>query len=247
MTGKLDKSLDDILKGARSQTKGRATRRGPRGTAKTNGTVTAPVGGVKKTTKAVKPVGSRAVPTGPHRSVESKIIVSNLPPDVTEAMMKEYFGKTISPVKKVLMSYGPDGKSRGICTVIFRDSHAAAQAAEEMNGVKVDQSPMKVELVLGPHDAPAIPQAKNLKDRITKPKPTKAQPKPANAAKPATGKAGKAKRGGPRGKPKKTQEELDADMADYFVGGAGDTTVPNGGSAQPATNGGDVGMVDDIQ
>lgn len=64
------------------------------------------------------------------------------------------------------MSYGPDGRSRGICTVIFSKRDAAAKAAKEMNGVKVDASPMKVEVVVGANDAPAAAAPKTLKDRI---------------------------------------------------------------------------------
>lgn len=35
-----------------------------------------------------------------------------------------------------------------------------------MDGVKVDQRPMKVEVILGAKDAPAPPAPKTLKDRI---------------------------------------------------------------------------------
>lgn len=102
MSGKLDKSLDDILKGHR-QTKGRG-RRAPK-PGKPNGAIAAPVGGIKKATRVVRTAVKGAAPTGPSANGESKIIVSNLvsafrsnnvsiaaditqPADVTEAMMK---------------------------------------------------------------------------------------------------------------------------------------------------------------
>lgn len=109
---------------------------------------------------------------------------------------------------------------------------------------------------------PAAPAPKSLGDRIQKPA-EKAKPKPATAApKPATAdKAGKtgrkrAARGKGRagaagaGRPKaKTAEELDAEMADYWTGGAAaggdDAAMGNGGAVQPAANG-DTGMEDDV-
>ena len=78
MSGKLDQSLDDILKDRRQNVR---RPRGGRRAAKAgirSITSKAPVGGVKKITKAIKAPGKSNVPTGPAGSVESKIIVSNL-------------------------------------------------------------------------------------------------------------------------------------------------------------------------
>ena len=78
----------------------------------------------------------------------------------------------------------------------------------------------------------------------------KAQPKSAVATKvtakgPKVGKPKKTKNAKPKAKPK-TVDELDAEMADYFVGGnntAGASTAaaPNG-ATQPAAAGEDLGM-----
>lgn len=90
------------------------------------------------------------------------------------------------------------------------------------------------------------------------PRPAKAGAAPAAqgaAAAAGTGGRGQSRgRGGRRGaaRPKKTQEQLDADMADYFDGGAnpGAAAAPatNGASAAPApaTNGGEAVMQDEI-
>lgn len=96
----------------------------------------------------------------------------------------------------------------------------------------------------------------------SQPKPAaKAQPKPATATKAATGRTAATRgRGGrkPRaqGKPKKSAEELDADMQDYWDTGANGGAAPEGGdtamatnggaAAQAAASGGDAGMEDEI-
>ena len=79
MSGKLDQSLDDILKTSRrSAPKGARGRGGRRvGHPGRPAAAAAPVGGVKKTVKQAKGTG-KAVPTGPSGSGESKIQVSNL-------------------------------------------------------------------------------------------------------------------------------------------------------------------------
>ena len=75
MSGKLDKSLDDILSTRRKTARRGAGRRVP-----TAGrTTSAPVGGIQKSTKAAKVAAKAAVPKGPAAvSGDSKIIVSNL-------------------------------------------------------------------------------------------------------------------------------------------------------------------------
>lgn len=76
--GKLDRSLDEILKDRRANAR-RPRRARPANGAKAAAPAAAPVGGVKKTTKPTKSAGKAAIPTGPSSgSGESKIIVSNL-------------------------------------------------------------------------------------------------------------------------------------------------------------------------
>ncbi|PUU78607.1 hypothetical protein B9Z19DRAFT_1114858 [Tuber borchii] len=169
MTSKLDQSLDEIL-----ADRPRGPRRGGKG-----GASNAPAGGIRKRSQrvaahkanvAVTQNTSKAsgnVPTGPSGKVTaSKIIVSNLPFDVSEAMIKEYFTKVVGPIKRCVITYGPNGLSRGIATVEFSRSSDAATAAQKYNGVEVDRRPMKVELVVDPN-APSS----NFADRIGAPKP----------------------------------------------------------------------------
>lgn len=89
MSGKLDKSLDELLTSRRAAG---ARRRPQRRASGRNPAPTAPVGGVQKSSKiartaATKQAGGKGAPlTG-----DSKIIVSNLPKDVTEQQIKVCF------------------------------------------------------------------------------------------------------------------------------------------------------------
>ncbi len=59
-------------------------------------------------------------------------------------MIQDYFGQTIGNVKRVLLTYGPNGRSRGNATIIFRTGDAGQKAVKQLDGVKVDSKPMKV-------------------------------------------------------------------------------------------------------
>jgi THO complex subunit 4 len=261
MPDKLSQSLDQILNERRKTTAGRGRHGGRRGPAG-NTTATAPVGGVKKTTRTEKKPEKASPPTAPSGSGEGKIIVSNLPYDVTETQIKEYFSQTIGPVKRLDLSYGPTGKSRGVATLIFAKPAAATRAAKELDGLKVDNRIMKIEVIVGAKDVPSPPAPKSLKDRVAYPKiADKDKPKPATADKAAAGNSrGGRKRGGRgrgaaaaggRAKPK-TAEELDAEMADYWGGDSGtgagtaDAPMANGGAVQPAATNGETVMEDDV-
>jgi len=135
----------------------------------------------------------------------------------------------------------------------MRPAHAAT-AAQKYNGVEVDKRPMKVELVVDP----TVPTS--FADRIGAPKQINAarpaaNNKPKPVTKNTTPRGAKGRRGGrnsrtgnPRGK-KPTAEELDADMADYFVSGNSgaatiNTTAPT--AVTTSVTNGDVGMDDDV-
>ncbi|KAK4221795.1 hypothetical protein QBC38DRAFT_491393 [Podospora fimiseda] len=251
MAGKLDQSLDEILSSQRKNQQGR--RKSQRRSVGANRpTPTAPAGGIQKNTRparnATKPgtTGKGAGLVG-----ESKIVVSNLPKDVSEAQIKDYFQQAVGQVKKVEINYGPGGVSRGIANVTFQHADGASKAFQTLNGLLIDNRPVKVEVVVA--SAELIPQPKTLAQRIA---PPKAQPKSAAAVKHgangakggvAAGKAGakKAPRKGRTARPaKKTAEELDSEMADYF---ADNTNTDNANNAAPApAAGGDAAMEEDV-
>ncbi|RYP23876.1 hypothetical protein DL767_008713 [Monosporascus sp. MG133] len=269
MSGKLDQSLDEILSTQRRAAGGR--RRSQR---RSSGrpAPAAPVGGVQKNLKQTRAAATKQAPakaTGGHG--ESKVVVSNLPKDVNENQIKEYFKTSVGPIKRVEVSYGPGGVSRGIATVTFAQLDGASKAFNALNGILVDNRPIKVssnlgrrliqsahtikiEIVVGGAKAAQVaPPAKTLTERITQPK---AQPKSAanDKKKEAASKAaGSSARGrGGKKKPrnarpaKKTTEELDSEMADYFESGNQQNNENADGSAPAATNGGDAPMDDEI-
>ncbi|KAK6587119.1 hypothetical protein PZA11_000409 [Diplocarpon coronariae] len=249
MSGRLDKSLDEIITSQRT-TGGRGrTRRGGRRSGPAGKVVTvAPVGGVKKIPKSTRSA-AKSIPTGPSGTGEGKIMVSGFPKDINEPMIKEYFAKTIGPVKRVELSYGPRGESRGIANITFLRAESATKAVESCNNIPVDGKPIKVDLVLDASRAKSVPPPKGLIDRITLPK---TQPKSAAVTKTAAAGAtrgkgrGRGGRGGARSaRPaKKTAEELDSEMVDYWQTGATATEGAAAGSAPAAA--GDANMDDEI-
>jgi THO complex subunit 4 len=57
--------------------------------------------------------------------------------------VQDYFGKAIAPVKRVILNYGPTGRSRGSATVLFSKPTAAAEAVR-LDGTMVDGRKMRV-------------------------------------------------------------------------------------------------------
>lgn len=71
---------------------------------------------------------------------------------------QEYFSKTIGPVKRVFLTYGPNGQSKGVSTIVFKQATSAHEAATKLNGVKVDNRAMRVRQHCFPrHNSPLTP------------------------------------------------------------------------------------------
>ncbi|KFA60882.1 hypothetical protein S40285_04862 [Stachybotrys chlorohalonatus IBT 40285] len=251
MSGKLDQSLDEI---ATAQRRTSSRRRGAPRRSSGRPAAAAPVGGIQKNTKPARGAAAKA---GPVKAVaatgDSKIIVSNLPKDVTEKQIKEYFVQSVGPIRRVELVYGPNSQSRGIANVTFNKADGASIALQKLNGLLVDGRPIKIEVVVGAAQAKqVIPQAKSLAERTSQPKAqAKAQPKSAATDKQNTnvGKGGAARGGrGNKRQPrnsrpaKKTEAELDSDMADYF----GSAPNENATASAPAATAGDAPMEDEI-
>lgn len=141
--------------------------------------------------------------------------------------------------KKVIVQYGPNGRSLGSAIVIFHKPDHAAKAVKALDNIRIDNRLIRVEVLMSAAAAPIAQPS--LAERVSQPK--KDKPKPATATKAAgagaKGRGAKRGRGGRVGRPrekKKTVEELDAEMADYFPAGDGgnDAMVTNG--AAPAAD-----------
>ncbi|RMZ87919.1 hypothetical protein DV736_g4846, partial [Chaetothyriales sp. CBS 134916] len=152
MTSRLDQPLDSIINSQKKAKKEANRRR------KVAVKVKTPIGGVKKTVKPAKPAVKAAAAAT--QSQSSKIVVSGLPFDVNEAQIKEYFIKTVGPVKKVSVQYNQNGQSRGIADVIFSKPGLAAKAAKDQNG-------MLIEVIVDARDVPEPPKQSKLADRVT--------------------------------------------------------------------------------
>ncbi|XP_033210187.1 probable RNA-binding protein 19 [Belonocnema kinseyi] len=75
----------------------------------------------------------------------SRLIVKNLPKRVTEAKLKEHFGKE-GTITDVQLKYTKDGVFRRFCFIGFKTEEEAQAAVEHFNNTFVDTSKISVEL-----------------------------------------------------------------------------------------------------
>lgn len=64
------------------------------------------------------------------------------------------------------MQYGPNGRSLGSATVIFNKHEHAVKATAALNGVKIDNRPIRVEMLVSAANLPAV-TTPSLADRVT--------------------------------------------------------------------------------
>ncbi|SHO77390.1 Similar to S.cerevisiae protein YRA1 (Nuclear polyadenylated RNA-binding protein) [Malassezia sympodialis ATCC 42132] len=209
MSSNLDKSLDEIISAKKKQNPRPRRSSGARqsSTSRGKGAKAAAVGGAAVAAQAISQANRQqppvVFPPKGGKGQGSKVIVSNLPTDVTEAQVKELFSTTIGPLRRVLMSYRANGQSTGVVTVEFQRADDANRAYAQYNNRLIDgKRPLKIEVVVDPARAAvaAPPVGQN----------TAAKPAPA-------GKAKKSSRNKKRreARPAKTLEDLDAEMEDY--------------------------------
>lgn len=53
-------------------------------------------------------------------------------------MVQKYIEGVIGPVRSLIITYGPDGRSRGIATVIFSNPNSGSKAYNILTGIKID-------------------------------------------------------------------------------------------------------------
>ncbi|PWO00504.1 hypothetical protein FA09DRAFT_188345 [Tilletiopsis washingtonensis] len=170
---------------------------------------------------AARPVCTPRLPrSARRRSFGSKIIVSNLPIDVTEPQVKELFSTSIGPLKKVVMSFRANGTSTGTVTVEFQRAEDANRAYQQYNNRLIDgKKAIRIEVVVDPARAAAMAQQQAALAAQSQSMRAPAAPRAPRGGAAAGARGGRgAARGGraPREpKPKKTLEDLDAEMEDY--------------------------------
>ncbi|KGK35815.1 hypothetical protein JL09_g5034, partial [Pichia kudriavzevii] len=153
--------------------------------------------------------------------VATKVVVSGLPKDLNQRSIQEFFTQTVGPTNKVTLSYNEKGKSTGVATVIFKNATVARKAVAKYNNAPIDngRSTLKLELVV---DTTKVPLAARIQPNVVAPQPSRPraplarqfrnkQVKPVRAI-------ARNRQAAPKKQPKKkkTIEELDQEMADYF-------------------------------
>jgi len=112
----------------------------------------------------------------------------------------------------VSLAYGPQGVSKGVATIQFAQKGDAKKAYDRYNGKLIDNTRrMKIEIIVDPSQTKSSLAARIQQTPVV----AVAQPRPARGR-------GRGRRGGGAGpstggrRPKKTVEELDEEMTDYF-------------------------------
>lgn len=166
------------------------------------------VGGKIPTTPRAKLInkavaGNDALPT------TTKVMVSGMPKDITPPAIKEFFNSQVGQCQTVHLAYNAQGKSTGNATILFKTAKAAKAAVAKYQGAPIDggKSRLTLELVIDP-------SRRSLASRIVANKPMAAKMVQKKLKKAPATKAGKNIRA--KRPAKKTLEQLDAEMADYF-------------------------------
>lgn len=223
----MDKSLDDII-----SSKPKTGRRGGRARSSLGASgrtealgkrAAAPTPAAK--TRAATANQAKAAASAVAAPSADKIIVSNLPIDVTQEQIKDLFTTTVGPLRDVTLHYDANGKSKGVAAVQFSRKGDANKAYQQYNSRLIDgKRPMKIEVVIDP--IKAVPLA----SRVA-PAPAASAP----AAQRNGAAAGKGKKRGGRGagggakraaRPPKTAADLDAEMEDYTASASAPAAAP---------------------
>ena len=119
------------------------------------------------------------------------------------------------------MSYNEKGQFKGIATIIFKSNKSATKAVEKYNGAPIDggSSKLKLELIIDPTKKPLtsrIAPNKAVSPKLVNPKITAAKAKAKAGLKSKQKVKAPAQQKKPEKRSKKTVEQLDQEMADYF-------------------------------
>jgi THO complex subunit 4 len=210
----MDKSLDDIVSASRVAKQTRRPRRGNNVRVQVLGTTGTSPAAKARISSAVKTASASPQPV-------EKIVVSNLPPDVNEAQVKELFQATVGALREVNLHYDASGRSKGVASVIFQKKGDGNKAYQQYNNRLIDgKRPMKIEVVVDPSRLAPTP---SLASRVAPVENTAVVTNGTQAARSRGGAPrGRGRRQGSRKteRPQKTVEDLDAEMEDYTTSSA---------------------------
>lgn len=135
---------------------------------------------------------------------------------MTNILLQDFFQSQVGGVQNVALSYNERGHFKGIATIIFKTNKSATLAVEKYNGAPIDggSSKLKLELIIDPTKKPLT--SRIAPNKVANPKvlAVKAQTKANLRSKPKAKPQQQKKK--PAKKSKKTVEQLDQEMADYF-------------------------------
>ncbi|KAL6940671.1 hypothetical protein ACO0QE_004584 [Hanseniaspora vineae] len=122
---------------------------------------------------------------------------------------------SVGGVISVMLSYNERGLSTGFATVTFKNNERAAKAVEQFNGAPIDNNRRKLRIQLIVDPTKTVSNAgQSLAARIGTPVTKQVQKK--KPAPRVVGKKQPAQKKKPAKAPKKSLEDLDKEMADYF-------------------------------
>ncbi|CAN6668180.1 RNA annealing protein Yra1p [Trichomonascus vanleenenianus] len=226
MSSNLDKSLDDIIAAKPKAGRRRVSARGITKASTARKSARKPAAPAKSSKQSAVATKQTLDTLTEAQRLADRIIISNLPTDVTEASVKEYFAHEIGPIKVCQASYNHRGQPTGVVSVTFRKYGDAAKAVNRFNGTSIDDGAktMKVELVMDPSKRPLSTRLNTASATQQQQQQQQQRQRQAAAVQQAKTiqskpkKAVKKKTERPARRAKKTVEELDAEMADYFEG-----------------------------
>ncbi|CAG8508510.1 12848_t:CDS:2 [Cetraspora pellucida] len=123
---------------------------------------------------------------------------------------QELFQTMIGPVRQVNLNFDQSGRSKGTASVVFARKNDAVRSVEKLRNITLDGRELKIEFVVAPNASP-------ISQRIGGVNETRSSVRGSNSTRGSTRARGG--RGGSRradNRPKKTQEELDAEMSEYM-------------------------------
>ncbi|KAI6148517.1 hypothetical protein BKA82DRAFT_944413 [Pisolithus tinctorius] len=153
----------------------------------------------------------------------SKILLSRLPPDVSETEVEDLFRKTVGPLREVFLVYNSQGRSKGMAIISFQRPGDAAVARAKYDGKFVDgRRQIKIEVIVDSDEAtpkPAAPSPPSLLQRLGQTKfYSNSPPKPLTArvvSRPPTAVIPRRrKKKGPK-RVQKSVSQLDNEMEEY--------------------------------
>jgi len=117
----------------------------------------------------------------------------------------------IGPVRQVNLNFDQSGRSKGTASVVFARKNDAVRSVEKLRNITLDGREMKIEIVVAPNAGPITQRIGGINE-------SRPSTRGTGGTRGVPTRGGRGGRGGRRldNRPKKTQEELDAEMSEYM-------------------------------